>query len=182
MLESGASIREACENFLKCVNFSLELRPEKCQAVNVLLQGSDVLTLLPTGFGQTSMTFQLLSAVPAIERKLKESTSNSDCPLQSIIDDQIAEARSMGMSAALAVNVLLQGSNVLALLPTGFGQSSMTFQLLSAVPAIERKLKESTSNSDCPLQSIIDDQIAEARSMGMNMHSKKLNETLQHLQ
>ena len=36
---------------LKKHRFSLEIRPEQRQAANALLQGSDVLAALPTGFG-----------------------------------------------------------------------------------------------------------------------------------
>ena len=54
MVVSGSSIpvKLACENFSKYLKFTLELRPEKRQAVNALLQGSDVLAVLPTGFGK----------------------------------------------------------------------------------------------------------------------------------
>ena len=61
LAESGDPIHVgACENFTK--TFSLELRPEKCQAVNVLLQGTcscaNILAVLPTRFGKSSMIFQ----------------------------------------------------------------------------------------------------------------------------
>lgn len=104
MAESdGGSIREACENFSKFLKFSVELRPEQRQAVNALLQGRDVLAVLPTGFGK-SLIFQLFAAAAAIERS-RHQTVLVVCPLQSIIDDQITEARSMGMSAASVADV-----------------------------------------------------------------------------
>ena len=98
LAESGGSICEACENFTKYRKFSLKLRPDKRQAVNALLQDSDVLAILPTGFGKSSMKIQPFVSVVAIERNQHQIVL-SVCPLQSVIDDQIAEARSMGMSA-----------------------------------------------------------------------------------
>ena len=99
LAESGGSICEACENFTKYRKFSLKLRPDTRQAVNALLQGSDVLVVLLTGFGKSSMIIQPFVSMAAIERN-QHQTVLSVCPLQSIIDEQIAEARSMGLSAA----------------------------------------------------------------------------------
>ena len=82
---------EACENFTKYRKFSLELRPEKRQAANALVQGSDVLAVLPTGFGK----FQAFVAVAVIERNQHQTTC---CPFAHckvhVIDDQISEAGS----------------------------------------------------------------------------------------
>ena len=64
-------------------------RPEQRQAANALLQGSDVLAVLLTGFG-TSLIFQPFAAAAAIERD-QHQTMLVVCPLQSIIDEQIAE-------------------------------------------------------------------------------------------
>ena len=69
MVESGVSIREACENFSKCLTF-------------------------PPQF----------AAAAAVERN-QHQTMLVVCPLQSIIDDQIAEARSMGMSEASVADI-----------------------------------------------------------------------------
>ena len=72
---------EACENFKKYRKLSLELRPEKRQATNALVQGSDVLSVLPTGFGKSSMVFQAFVAVAVIERN-QHQTVLSVYPLQ----------------------------------------------------------------------------------------------------
>ena len=50
------------------------------------------------------LIIQPFVSVAAIERN-QHRTVLSVCPLQSIIDDQIAEARSMGVSAALIADV-----------------------------------------------------------------------------
>lgn len=99
MAESGGdSIHKACENFSKNLKFPVEIKPEQLQAVEALLKGSDVLAVLPTGYGK-SFIFQVFAAAAAIERK-QHQTVLVVCPLQSIIEDQVAEARSIGMSAA----------------------------------------------------------------------------------
>ena len=73
-------------NFLSERGFNRELRQEQKSSVKNLL------AVLPTGFGK-SLIFQLLTLV------------NDDhlvlviCPLRSIVNDQIKEASSMGISA-----------------------------------------------------------------------------------
>ena len=51
------------------------------------------------GFGKSSMIFQAFVAVAVIERN-QHQTVLSVYPLQSIIDDQFSDSRSMEMSAA----------------------------------------------------------------------------------
>ena len=72
-----------------------------------LLNGRDVLAVLPTGFGK-SLIFQM--SVIAQSKLSLHNTRNNDtptsssclviCPLESIIEDQIIEARSLGISAS----------------------------------------------------------------------------------
>ena len=72
-----------------------------------LLNGRDVLAVLPTGFGK-SLIFQMF--VIAQSKLSLHNTRNNDtptsssclviCPLESIIEDQIIEARSLGISAS----------------------------------------------------------------------------------
>lgn len=52
-------IRKACEIISLHLKDPLTLRPEQRQAVEALLQGRDVLAILPTGYGK-SMIFQRL--------------------------------------------------------------------------------------------------------------------------
>ena len=79
-------------NFLSERGFNRELRQEQKSSVKQLFTGGDLLTVLPTGFGK-SLIFQRLALV------------NDDhvvlviCPLKSIVNDQIKEASSMGISA-----------------------------------------------------------------------------------
>ena len=79
-------------NFLSERRFNRELRRKKKSSVKQLFTGGDLLAVLPTGFGK-SLIFQLLALV------------NDDhvvlviCPLKSIVNDQIKEASSMGISA-----------------------------------------------------------------------------------
>ena len=73
-----------------------------------------------------------------------------------------------------AVNCLLEGRGVFALMPTGFGKSFI-FQLFSM--AIERKktFEGKTSNSAlliiCPLNGLIEDWEKEWKSLGLNCAS-----------
>ena len=83
--------------------YPIELKPEQRQAVKAVLKGGDVLAVLPTGYGK-SLIFQLFAAAAAIKRR-QHQTVLVVCPLQSIIDDQVAEARSIGMSAASFADV-----------------------------------------------------------------------------
>jgi len=79
-------------NFLPERGFNRELRQEQKSSVKQLFTGGDLLAVLPTGFGK-SLIFQLLALV------------NDDhvvlviCPLKSMINGQIKEVSSMGISA-----------------------------------------------------------------------------------
>jgi len=71
------------------------LKPEQRNAVEYLLNHDDVLAVLPTGYGE-SLIFQLFTVAASIERK-EPQTGLVICPLKSMIEDQIAEAKSMGI-------------------------------------------------------------------------------------
>ena len=94
MAEEGEEAFEACLqqalNFLADRGFSRELRQEQKSCIKQLF--TDVLAVLPTGFGK-SMIFQLLALMK------KDSVILVICPLKSIVNDQIKEASSMGISA-----------------------------------------------------------------------------------
>jgi len=79
------------------------LKPKQRNAVEYLLNHDDVLAVLPTGYGE-SLIFQLFAVVASIERK-EPQTVLVVCPLKSIIEDQIAEAKSMGIHAASSVDI-----------------------------------------------------------------------------
>ena len=59
-------IRKACDNFSLHLKYPLTLRPEQRQAVEALLQGRDILAILPTGYGK-SMIFQVYVAAAALK-------------------------------------------------------------------------------------------------------------------
>ena len=82
------------------LKFKLQLKPEQRNAVEYLLNHDDVLAILPIGYGK-SLIFQLFAVAASIERK-EPQTVLVVCPLKSIIEDQIAEAKSMGIPAASA--------------------------------------------------------------------------------
>ena len=79
------------------LRFSLELKVEQREALNSLLDGSDVLAVLPTGYGK-SLIFQLLVLVGKEERR-RPAAVLVICPLKSIIDNQIGEAEGLGIRA-----------------------------------------------------------------------------------
>ena len=81
-----------------------------------LLGGHDVLTVLPTGFGK-SLIFQVYIIAAEMERE-RLQTALVLCPLQSIINDQIFEARNMGLSASSVADLsyLVQAKRLLNVL------------------------------------------------------------------
>ena len=100
MADSSESFDSALEKALLCLSqlgLSRELRIEQKKAISTLVSGGDILAVLPTGFGK-SLIFQLLVRVQAILTG-KSLCAIVVCPLNSIIQDQLAEATSMGLAA-----------------------------------------------------------------------------------
>ena len=85
------------------LRFSLKLKVEQCEALNSLLDGSDVLAVLATGHGK-SLIFQLLVLVGKEERR-RPAAVLVICPLKSIIDNQIGEAEGLEIRAVTINNV-----------------------------------------------------------------------------
>ena len=83
---------EKALNFLSGRGFSRDLRQEQKSSAKQLFTGGALLTVLPTGFGK-SLIFQLLAFLKDNHVVLVI------CPLKSIVNDQIKEASSMGISA-----------------------------------------------------------------------------------
>ena len=75
----------------------IQLKPEQRTAIKSLACGKDVLAVLPTGFGKSSI-FQFLVGV---KEKLSKETACIlvICPLRSLIQDLIEEAISLGLTA-----------------------------------------------------------------------------------
>ena len=86
---------------IKFVIFPLALKVDQRDAVNSVLDGHDVLAVLATGFGK-SLIFQVFLTAVEMERKRLQTTLDF-CPKQSIINDQISEARNMGFLASSLV-------------------------------------------------------------------------------
>lgn len=81
---------------LNC-GFDIILKPK--QAVNDLLAGKDVFAVLPTGFGK-SLIFQAFVKAKKTLALSKPVTVLVLSPLVSIINDQLEEMKSLGISAA----------------------------------------------------------------------------------
>ena len=92
------SLTLACEELLNKFNVSVELKNEQRIAITSLLRGSDVLAVLPTGFGK-SLIYQMLVLVGQTESGTPKSALIV-CPLKSIVQDQIQEATNLGIVAA----------------------------------------------------------------------------------
>lgn len=78
-------------------SFCCELKHEQRVAINNLLDGNDVLAVLPTGYGK-SFIFQIFVLACERERRMSASVIVI-CPLKSLVDDQIEEAKAIGISA-----------------------------------------------------------------------------------
>ncbi|PFX25697.1 ATP-dependent helicase SGS1 [Stylophora pistillata] len=104
-LSFDAALAEALL-FLSELGMSLILRPEQKEAISSLVQGRDLLAVLPTGSGK-SLIFQLLIRVKQI-LSLKAACVIVVCPLKSIVQDQLAEASLMGLTATSLAGASLQ--------------------------------------------------------------------------
>ena len=93
------------EQILKEILLELEdkgrkitLKDEQRKAVKQLYEKKDLVAVLPTGFGK-SLIFQLLVLLENKNRNGQTASVLVICPLASIINDQIFEVESMGLSA-----------------------------------------------------------------------------------
>ena len=103
MVDRDALLRKAVE---KLCDSTASLTVEQRDAVVSLLDGQDVLAVLPTGF-RKSLIFQVFVLAAEMERE-RFQTALVLCPLQSIISDQISEARNMGLSASSVADLSLE--------------------------------------------------------------------------
>lgn len=97
MAKRAEAVNGALEELSSKLGFSLNLKEEQTSAVNGLLDGKDVLGVLPTGFGK-SMIYQVFVLASKLQREQHTSVLVIS-PLNSIIEDQIDEANAMGISA-----------------------------------------------------------------------------------
>jgi ATP-dependent DNA helicase RecQ len=79
------------------------LKPKQVQCFEYLLQGFDVLSILPTGFGK-SLLFQLLPDLLPVN-KSSQNIVLVVCPLSSIIEDQISALNLIGIPAEILPNI-----------------------------------------------------------------------------
>ena len=79
-------------NFLSERGFSRELGQEQRCSVKQLFSRVDLLAVLPTGFGK-SLIFKVLALMK------EDCVFLVICPLKSIVNDQIKESSSMGISS-----------------------------------------------------------------------------------
>ena len=107
MVDRDALLRKAVD---KLCDSTASLKVEQRDAVVSLLDGHDVLAVLPTGFGK-SLIFQAFVLAAEMERE-RLQTALVLCPLQSIINDQISEARNMGLSASNCCRSILGGVEI----------------------------------------------------------------------
>ena len=93
-------------------SFCCKLKHEQRVAINNLLDGNDVLAVLPTGYGKfVSQIFVL-----ACERERQMSASVIViCLLKSLVDDQTEEAKAIGI-AACALSAVAKPDVLLILL------------------------------------------------------------------
>ena len=108
MAEGEESVKDCIEaavdriNELKEGNRRIILKEEQLLAVKDLLNGKDVLAILPTGFGK-SMIFTVFNFARSelLNRAGKNDTTSVlvISPLKSLIEDQILELRSMSCTA-----------------------------------------------------------------------------------
>ena len=88
------------------LDMSRLLRPEQKEAISSLVHGSDLLAVLTTGFGK-SLVFQFLIRVKQILSS-KAACVIVVCPLKSIVQDQLTEASSMGLTVTSLAIASLQ--------------------------------------------------------------------------
>ncbi|XP_068735388.1 ATP-dependent DNA helicase RecQ-like [Montipora capricornis] len=100
MAESVEAFEFSLQEMLKDLSENgkqIDLKPEQEAAIKSLVHGQDVLAILPTGFGKSAI-YQILKGVK--EKMSKDCACVLViCPLRSLIEDQIKEAKSMGLTA-----------------------------------------------------------------------------------
>ena len=87
------------------IGFEIQLKPEKRKSIVNLLRGEDVIVTLPTGYRKSLIFHLYIIAKSKLATWKHEQGLNISysclviCPLESIIQDQIAEATSLGIAA-----------------------------------------------------------------------------------
>ena len=88
--------------------YPMRLKHEQKEAVDSLLQGRDVLAVMPTSYGK-SFIFQLFSTSIELKKIAEGKHANTVvlviCPLTSLIQDQVKEGKSLGLNCACLQDV-----------------------------------------------------------------------------
>ena len=93
------SLEAALLDVKKLLGYELRLKPGQREAIDHLLNGQDALGVLPTGYGKSLIDHMFtLAKAKASKKAISVLTI---CPLESIANDQIYEACSLGLNAAL---------------------------------------------------------------------------------
>ena len=92
----------------RLLGYELRLKPGQREAIDHLFNGRDVLGVLPTVYGK-SLIYQMFTLAKTKATK-KAMSVLIICPLESIANDQIHEACSLGFSAGLLREANKDGS------------------------------------------------------------------------
>ena len=100
------NLHEILKSLSSKFSFCCKLKHEQRVAINNLLDVNDVLAVLPTGYGK-SFFFQIFVLPCERERQMSASVIVI-CPLKSLVDDQIEEAKAIGISACVLSDLLVE--------------------------------------------------------------------------
>lgn len=129
--------------FLESKSKKIVLKPEQQQAIDSLLNGQDVLAVLPTGFGKSMIyTVFCLAKTNAVKDRVTVLVIS---PLNSLIADQIAELEAIDCSA-----VELKEGNV-----EDIANDPPQFIFSSAEQATSKKFLTSLKNPKTKLHSTL---------------------------
>ena len=118
--------------------FSRSLRKQQKDTIRQLVFGGNLLVVLPTGFGK-NLIFKLLVRVQEIIIK-KALCVIVVCPLKSIVQDQISEASSMGLTAvALPVKPARSFGSVACCMLPGLRYLSNSFEIALQIPFLSSR-------------------------------------------
>ena len=109
-------VQDACSKFSINSGFRFDLKPEQRDAVNCLLEERDVFAVMPTVVVK-SFIFQQFSMAIEQKKTFEGKPSNSAiliiCSLNSLIEDQVKEAKSLGLKCASVQDLEFSSDNSL---------------------------------------------------------------------
>ena len=93
-------LKSAAQGALTKRNLSIALKKEQMECVSSIVDGRDVLAVLPTGYGK-SLIFQLLPDIFDHLLHVEDSMVLVISPLNALMHDQIAKLNERGISACM---------------------------------------------------------------------------------